>query len=250
MRPHLRMTQPNRASRDARRRLLRSLARELGHEFADLDVLDRALTHASTGNQGKPNYERLEFLGDAFLNFAVADALFRQEPEIPEGRLTETRATLVSRKPLATVARQLRLAHHLDTGRGLRESELESERILADLAEAVLGAIYVDGGVRAARRFVRRFILSNQDQLAVPTDGEVDSKTALLHFCQRHRLGQPHYRLLEASGLQHEQQFRVAAQLPDGRQAEGRGRTKRSAEKDAAATLLHRLRTEGRPVEA
>src|SRR5262245_7819354 len=123
------------ATRDARRRLLRALQKELGHEFTAIDHLDRALTHASTGNEGKRNYERLEFLGDAFLNFAVADALFQLDPEIPEGRLTETRAGLVSRKPLAAVARRLNLAAHVAVGKGLRASELESERILADLVE-------------------------------------------------------------------------------------------------------------------
>ena len=99
------MSERSSAPKDARRRLLRALAKELGHEFSDLEHLDRALTHASTGNEGKRNYERLEFLGDAILNFAVADALFQQQPEIPEGQLTETRSHYVSRKPLAAIAR-------------------------------------------------------------------------------------------------------------------------------------------------
>ena len=115
------MPESTRAARDARRRLLRSLAEKLGHEFEDLGLLDRALCHASTGNQGRANYERLEFLGDSFLNFAVAEALFRLEPEIPEGKLTETRAQLVSRAPLARVARQLDLVNHLEVGKGLRD---------------------------------------------------------------------------------------------------------------------------------
>ncbi|MGE3174821.1 MAG: ribonuclease III [Planctomycetota bacterium] len=243
---------PERATtpRDTRRRLLRALQKDLGHEFEDLDVLDRALTHASTGNEGKRNYERLEFLGDAFLNFAVADALFQQAPEIPEGQLTETRSQLVSRKPLAAIARRLDLANHLEVGKGLRASERDSERILADLVEAVLGAILLDGGVRAARAFVRRHVLSGQDLQAPVDTAAVDSKTALLHFCQRHKLGQPRYDLVGTTGLQHEQQFRVRANLPDGRAAEGSGPNKRSAEKVAAARLLHKLRDEGRPTEA
>jgi ribonuclease-3 len=238
------------APRDARRRTLRALQKDLGYEFADLDLLDRALTHASTGNEGRSNYERLEFLGDAFLNFAVADALFQQAPEIPEGKLTETRSQLVSRKPLAAIARRLDLGNHLEVGKGLRASERDSERILGDLVEAVLGAIYLDGGVRAARAFVRRHVLANQD-LDAPADPQtVDSKTGLLHFCQRHRLGQPKYDLVDTSGLQHEQLFRVVAKLPDGRAAEGSGPNKRSAEKVAAARLLHKLREDGRPLEA
>ncbi len=238
------------APRDTRRRLLRALQKDLGHEFAELDLLDRALTHASTGNEGKPNYERLEFLGDAFLNFAVADTLFQRTPEIPEGKLTETRSQLVSRKPLAAIARKLDLGNHLDVGKGLRASERDSERILADLVEAVLGAIYLDGGVRAARSFVRRHVLADLEATAAADVAAIDSKTGLLHFCQRHGLGQPKYDLVATTGLQHEQQFRVVAKLPDGRCAEGSGSNKRSAEKDAAARLLHKLREQGRPAEA
>ncbi len=238
------------APKDARRRLLRALAKELGHEFHELDHLDRALTHASTGNEGKRNYERMEFLGDAFLNFAVADALFQQEPEIPEGELTETRSHFVSRKPLAAVARKLDLGNHLMVGKGLRANEREGERILADLVEAVLGAIYLDGGVRAARAFVRRHVLSNLEAKAPHGSDTMDSKTALLHHCQRHKLGQPRYDLVATTGLQHEQQFKVLARVPDGRSAEGSGPNKRSAEKAAAARLLHTLRADGGTAEA
>ena len=244
------MSDPGQVPRDARRRLLRALQKDIGHEFRDLGILDRALTHASTGNEHRPNYERLEFLGDAFLNFAVADALFRREGEILVGELTETRATLVSRKPLAAVARKLNLVNHLEVGKVLRENERCGERILADLVEAVLGAVYLDGGVRAARAFVRQHILANAAEVAAAPETGTDTKTALLHFCQRHKLGQPKYDLLETSGLQHAQQFRVAARLADGRHADGSGANKRSAEKVAAARLLHKLHTEGRPAEA
>lgn len=233
----------------ARRRTLRALARELGYEFDDLDLLDRALTHASTGNEGAKSYERLEFLGDAFLNFAVAEVLFRAEPEVAEGRLTETRANIVSRAPLAAVADRLGLARHLRHGKGLRKDECTSERIRADLVEAVLGAILVDGGVRPARAFVRRHCLPTAAALAGPREVEKDSKTALLHFCQRHRLGQPRYDLVETTGLQHEQEFRVIARLDDGRCGQGTGRTKRAAEKAAASALLEEL-VDGSRVES
>lgn len=224
--------------KDARKRMLRAMQKALGHDFDDLDLLDRALTHASTGNEGKPNYERLEFLGDAFLNFAVADELFRMQPEIPEGRLTEVRAGLVSRRPLAAIARELGLVQHLEVGKGLRENELGSERILADLVEAVLGAVLIDGGVRAARKFVKKHVLARLSDHGNDGEVPVDSKTRLLHFCQRRGLGQPKYELLETTGLQHQQEFRVAARLSDGRRAEGCGRTKRAAEKQAADRML------------
>ena len=95
------MTGPDPTAIRARRRALRALAQRPGHEFGDLALLERALTHASLGNEGEKSYERLEFLGDSFLNFAVAEVLFRSEPEVAEGRLTETRARFVSQPPLA-----------------------------------------------------------------------------------------------------------------------------------------------------
>jgi len=235
------MTETSPAAGQARLAALRDLAKRLGHTFADLALLDRALTHASLGNEGAASYERLEFLGDAFLNFAVADWLFRSQRDIAEGALTETRARIVSRGPLAAVCRRLDLQNHLRSGKGLRESERQGERILADLVEAVIGAILLDGGVTKARAFVRRHVLP-KDVAAEPDAAPAkDSKTALLHWCQHHKLGQPTYELLETSGLQHEQEFRVTARLRDGRRAEGRGRTKRAAEKAAASELLGRL---------
>ncbi|GAB4163104.1 MAG: ribonuclease III [Planctomycetota bacterium] len=232
------MVPPPPLPKSARLAALRELQKRIGYGFEDLALLDRALTHASTGNQGKANYERLEFLGDAFLNFAVAHELFRREPEIPEGRLTEVRAALVSRSPLAAIARKLHLIRHLEVGKGLRESELYSERILADLVEAVLGAVLIDGGVQAARRFVRRHVLAGNIEKCHEDRPPIDSKTRLLHHCQRQGLGQPRYETVETRGLQHDQTFVVAVKLRDGRSAEGQGRTKRAAEKDAAESLL------------
>lgn len=235
------MSEPTPLQQQARRRTLRELATRLGHKFKDLDLLERALTHASMGNEGKPSYERLEFLGDAFLNFAVADVLFRADDAVAEGRLTETRAGIVSRGPLAAVGRRLDLANHLSSGKGLRDSERRSDRILCDLVEAVLGAILIDGGVTPARKFVRRHVLPGGKAVQLAPENEKDSKTALLHHCQHHKLGQPRYELLETTGLQHEQQFRVVVKLQDNRRAEGLGRTKRAAEKVAAEKLLSRL---------
>lgn len=235
------MVDPTPVQQQARRRTLRELATRLGHRFDDLDLLDRALTHASMGNEGKPSYERLEFLGDGFLNFAIADVLYRADGQVAEGQLTETRARIVSRGPLAEVGRRLDLANHLVHGKGLRENERQGERILCDLVEAVLGAILLDGGVTAARAFVRRHILPKGKDLQLAPSAEKDSKTALLHHCQHHKLGQPRYELVETTGQQHEQEFRVVARLQDGRKADGTGRTKRAAEKVAAERLLAKL---------
>jgi ribonuclease-3 len=235
------MSEPNPLQLDAHRRALTELGERLGHRFADLDLLQRALTHASTGNEGKKSYERLEFLGDAFLNFAVALRLYHADTEIAEGQLTETRSRIVSRPPLAAAGQRLDLAHYLQSGKGLRANERSSDRILADLVEAVLGAILLDGGVAAAQDFVDRHLLPEGSLTPATPEVSKDSKTALLHFCQHHQLGQPRYELAETIGLQHNQQFRVIARLLDGRAAEGMDRTKRGAEKLAAERLLAAL---------
>ncbi|MFT4839674.1 MAG: ribonuclease-3 [Planctomycetota bacterium] len=232
----------NPAIAQARNKTLRELSERLGYEFKDLGLLDRALTHSSMGNAGKKSYERLEFLGDAFLNFAAADALFRRDSEIAEGQLTEARARIVSRQPLAAVARRLNLQLYLESGKGLQVTERCSARILCDLIESVLGAILIDGGVTPARAFVRRHILPKADAADEDFDTEKDAKTGLLHYCQHNQLGQPRYDLVETIGLQHEQEFVVRAHLLDGREANGTGRTKRAGEKDAAGRLLEDLR--------
>jgi len=234
------MARPNPAIEKARQKSLRKLCERLGYEFKDISLLDRALTHASMGNEGKKSYERLEFLGDSFVNFAVADALYRRDSEFAEGQLTETRARIVSRQPLAKAARALELNIHLESGKGLRDLERCSARILCDLIEAVIGAILIDGGVTPARAFVRRHVMPKNT--AADVEVEKDAKTGLLHYCQHNKLGQPRYDLLETVGLQHEQEFVVRAHVLDGREATGTGRTKRAAEKHAAAELLKQLK--------
>jgi ribonuclease-3 len=227
----------------ARLRELHELEKELGYTFADIGLLDRALSHASLGLTGQLSYERLEFLGDSVLNFLVAQELYRHAPEVPEGRLTDLRSQIVSRPPLSRVCARLGLVDLLLAGKGLRDQDRRSQRIHADLVEAVTGAILVDGGVNAARAFVRRHLLRNAAELiageATPAH---DPKTQLLHFAQMHRLGQPDYEVLERSGQEHELTFRVQVSVQDEPLAKATGRTIRAAEKDAAAKALVILR--------
>ena len=226
------------APSDARRRSLEQLAERIGHRFRDYGMLERALVHASTGNQQRENYERLEFLGDAVLGFLVAEALHAQKPEIPEGELTDRRARMVSRQPLAAIAEQLGLAAYLEVGRGLREQELQSARILADVVEAVLAAVYLDGGIRAARRFVRRHVLSHELD-AAPVGR--DPKSRLLHWAQSRAMGQPVYRVQDMHGPAHERTFTVCVLLQDQLVATGVGRSKQKAEKQAAELALRAI---------
>ena len=123
-----------------REQRLRKVCEIVGHDFENLAILNRGLSHSSLGNEGLPDYERLEFLGDAVLGFLVAESLYKREPEILEGELTSRRSMMVSRRPLAIVASELDLGSYILVGRGLTDENLRSPRILADLVESVLAA--------------------------------------------------------------------------------------------------------------
>lgn len=241
MASRMRSSMPESAPSTARLRTLASVERAIGHRFRDKGLLDLALSHASLANEGRPSYERLEFLGDAVLGMLVAEHLYRSTPEIPEGQLTDRRARIVSREPLAAIGRQLGLASHLAGGRGMREQDRQSPRILADLVEAVLGAIYVDAGIRAARGFVQRHVLQSDEALAADGAALRDPKSRLLQLAQARGLGQPDYRLIAQEGPEHERMFRIAVVMQRRRVAVGTGRSKQLAEKDAAAAALLKL---------
>jgi ribonuclease-3 len=225
----------------ARIKELQRLGLKLGHSFSDLDLLDRALCHSSTGNEGRASYERLEFLGDAVLGFIVADHLFREEPDIEEGQLSDARAAIVSRNPLASVADRLSLNDFLIGGRSLRDKDRSSKRILADLTESVLGAIYLDGGIRAARKFVRQHIIDRTQDLGSPRSSPRDPKSKLQHLTQVCFHTKPLYQLLATEGPDHDPMFEIAVIISDEKIAIGRGATKQAAEKQAAHKALANL---------
>ncbi|MFO1052987.1 MAG: ribonuclease III [Planctomycetota bacterium] len=224
-----------------RTRLLLELAEKIGHEFARIELLAEALVHPSMGNERKDSYERLEFLGDAVLGLIVSDHVFRAHPERPEGELTRFRSDIVSKKPLAEKALALDLPRYVMTGRGMSSAEVLSERILANLVESVLAAVYLDGGIRAARRFVKLHLI--QPGAEVPRhETPRDPKTMLLHATQGSGLGQPTYRIESQSGPDHEREFVVVALVADRITGRGTGRSKRAAEHAAAADALVQLR--------
>ncbi len=220
---------------------LRKLAKEIGHDFADYGLLDRALSHSSLSNEGLPNYERLEFLGDAVLGFLVAENLYRREPEIPEGELTERRARLVSRKPLAQVCEILGLTRYLRVGRGLTQDALNSPRIQADLVEAIIGAIYLDRGEDAARRFVKKFLLDHFGPVMDAVRPVIDAKTRLNRFVQAHSLPAPTYQVIETSGPHHQLQFRVSVTVGEVDATSSTVRSKQEGEQEAAEQALQEL---------
>ena len=226
----------------ARKQALRKVQKQIGHDFKDLTLLDLALSHSSLGNVGLPNYERLEFLGDAILGFLVAEHLYRRKPEIPVGELTERRASLVSRPPLAEVAQALELSSYLTVGKGLSHDARSSNRILADLVEAVLAAIYLDGGLNAARRFVNRHILQRFRDEIQSTRLRIDAKTRLNQLAQSQNLDGPEYEVISASGPDHRPSFRVAVTVGGVTAESAAAGSKLSAEQEAAAKALKMLK--------
>lgn len=215
------------------------LLRQLNYTFKNPALLERALTHRSKSAE---HYERLEFLGDSVLNLAISNELYDRYPALPEGDLTRLRASLVRQQTLAELARRLELGRYLELGSGeLKSGGYDRDSILADTLEAVLGAIYKDGGLEAALRVIRALYadaFSRLDPRAIPKD----PKTQLQEYLQKQSLPTPSYSIVEVTGEPHEQNFVVECRVPGlPEPVRGEGRSRRAAEQEAAARALERL---------
>ena len=211
----------------------------LEYTFEDPQLLEQALTHRSAS---RSNYERLEFLGDAFLNFTVAARLYEQCPHYDEGDLSRARASLVNRSTLAEVAREIDVEQHIIVGEGERRTGgAQRSSVLADVFEAVVGAILLDGGHKAARKFILTLFDTRIADLPLP-DELKDAKTRLQEWLQGRGRGLPLYRVESTTGKDHERVFSVRCELADApRQSVGEGRSRRSAEQSSAAAMLRDL---------
>jgi ribonuclease-3 len=217
---------------------VKRLQSRLGYNFRDIELLQRAISHRSVGAR---NNERLEFLGDAILGFEVADKLYHRADDADEGQLSRMRAHLVRRETLAEIARSLDLGAVLNLGAGeLRSGGQSRDSILADAVEAIIAAVYLDGGLDEARALIRRLLGT---RLTEPTaDIRLkDPKTRLQEYLQSIGHGLPRYEVLEISGEQHRQRFRVACSTGIVADAEGEGSSRRKAEQAAAQTMLDAL---------
>ena len=217
---------------------MRRLQQRIGYKFDDLALLERALTHRSLGAR---NNERLEFLGDAILGFEVADSLYNSVDDADEGQLSRMRAHLVKRETLAGIARELELGDILRLGPGeLRSGGQTRDSILADAVEAIIAAVYLDGGMDEARQLVRRLL---GGRLADPTPETrvKDPKTRLQEHLQSQGKPLPRYQVIGITGDQHAQTFRVSCSSGMGEDTEGEGGSRRKAEQAAARAMLARL---------
>lgn len=219
------------------------LEERIGYVFQNKKLLQQALTHSSYTNEQKinkkKNYERLEFLGDAVLELVSSEFLFHAHKELPEGELTKMRASMVCEPSLAFCAKDLELGQFILLGKG---EEVTGGRgrdsITSDVMEAVIGAIYLDGGMEPAKAFINRFILSDLEDKQL----FYDSKSTLQELIQGKLKKEFNYELLEESGPEHNKQFRVAVHMEDVVLGEGTGRTKKAAEQKAAYEALLRLK--------
>lgn len=216
-----------------------ALEKRLGYRFRNPRLLEQALTHRSRGAE---NYERLEFLGDGVLGCAMADELYARFPQLPEGKLTRLRASLVREEALAEVAKSLAIAEFLRLGEGeLAAGPEPRPSILADSLEAVLGAIFLDGGYDAARKTVLAAFAPLIERLD-PERPAKDAKTRLQEVlqAQHHRL--PQYRVVSVQGEAHRQSFEVECSVVElGVSATGMGTSRQRAEQQAAKALLEKL---------
>ncbi len=224
---------------------MKELEENLGYHFRDPKLLAHAMTHSSYANEhrasGVTSNERLEFLGDSVLGMVVAEYLFHEHPDMPEGELTRARAALVCEDSLYEVALALDLGRHLRLGRGEDAGGgRDRPSILADATEATLAAVYLDGGLDAVRRIIGDFILNKEREKSV----DRDYKTSLQELVQRSPGQSVTYRLVNELGPDHARVFVMEASVDGEVVGRGRGRTKKEAEQLSARAALEKLGSE------
>ena len=223
--------------------MIKDLEAAIGYQFHNISLLQNALTHSSYANERWHNSllsnERLEFLGDSILGMLVAEYLFRTFPDRPEGELTRMRADMVCEKTLAAVANSIHLGDHLLLGHGEEQGGGRSRNsILADAMESVIAACFLDGGMEAALRFIKRFILV---EVPVTKLHNADYKTQLQELVQQKRNQVLSYTLAGETGPDHDKQFEVEVSLNGNVVGRGKGSSKKRAEQDAARAAIEDL---------
>ena len=221
----------------------KALARRLRHDFADPGLLIRALTHGSIASATRPDNQRLEFLGDRVLGLVMAEALLKADPQAAEGMLAPRYNALVRKETCAAVAREAGVGDVLRLGRSeMMSGGRRKEALLGDAMEAVIAAVYLDGGIEAARRAI--LSLWGARIAGVEADAR-DAKTALQEWAQARKLPPPDYVELERKGPDHAPVFTIEARLGNGETAQAAAKSKRQAEQAAARALLLRVERRG-----
>lgn len=227
----------------------------MGHRFANRAILERALTHSShvheraldEGAAGLRDNEQLEFLGDSILGFLISESLFQRFPEYPEGRLSKIKAHLVSAAYLHEIAQRLEIGRYLELGRGEEMSGGRAKRtLLVDAMEALIAALYLDGGMDAARNFVESHIVGGAEGTAALLEDRIphaviDFKSALQELAQARKLPQPRYSIVRERGPEHSKTFTIEVRVGRDLSGQAEGFTKKSAAQKAAREVYERL---------
>ncbi len=220
---------------------------QIGYQFKTPRLLLESMTHSShvqENGSGLPDNEKLEFLGDAVLNFVVSVRLAEAFPDYPEGKLSRARARLVASDHLASVAGRLRLGEFLRLGRGEEKTGGRSKlNLQADALEAMIAALYRDGGLEPAAQFIDRFVIPERLQERTDEMFATDFKSALQEILQADKIAPAEYRVVEESGPEHQKVFTVEATVKSMPVARGSGSSKKSAEQQAAKAMLEQMGT-------
>lgn len=227
---------------------LRLCEERIGYVFQDQGLLLEALTHASGASHRLASNERLEFLGDAILGLVVCEWLYAEYPEYSEGDLTKIKSSVVSRRSCGHVARQLGLDECLIVGKGVTRNRSFPRSLVSDVFEAIVAAVYLDGGMDQARRLLRE-CLAEEVYAAVTGQGSGNFKSVLQQLAQRELSSTPVYRLLTEAGPDHSKTFRIAAVIGDRQFTAAWGRNKKEAEQRSAANALAELHEQPLPFD-
>ncbi|MBQ9589938.1 MAG: ribonuclease III [Butyrivibrio sp.] len=211
----------------------------IGYTFKNKDLIIQAFTHSSFVNEQKinkkPDYERLEFLGDAVLEMISSAFLFKKYPDKKEGEMSKIRASLVCEPALAFDSEQLELKNYIQLGKGEEATGgRNKDSIISDVMEAVIGALFLDGGIDEAKKFIDNYVLTNADSMQMFSD----SKSILQELVQGESLGEIRYEICGESGPEHDKIFEVRVYVGDKNMGEGTGKTKKAAEQKAAYQAL------------
>jgi ribonuclease-3 len=240
------MPQELAASRESE--ILDECQKVIGYSFRQPELLRGALTHASGANTRLASNERLEFLGDAVLGLVTCEQLFVRFPDYQEGDLTKIKSVVVSRRTCTRISRQLNLGDFLFLGKGMHMHTAVPASLLADVFESLVAAIYLDGGLEAARHFILRYVGPEIEQVAESAHGG-NYKSLLQQVAQREFNSTPQYQLLDEKGPDHSKCFKIAAVIGRNAYAAAWGRNKKEAEQKAAMNALAQINGEPVPFD-
>ena len=217
---------------------LKRFEKKIRYQFSNTYYFEKALTHRSVKNHSEGNYERLEFLGDAIIDHVVSHWLFKKYSQSDEGTLTKKRAAMVNRDFLAMVGKKLEVVNlvRIDQGVNINDDKV-ANNISADVYEAIVGAIYLDGGYMEAEKFIN-WTLCISEHLA---NEDANYKGQLIEYCHSNNLFTPKFEIVESHGPEHERTFTVKTSINDQKYWMGIGTTKKSAEQDAAQRAMNSL---------